>query len=101
LANTVRYCEQLEKGQRAIESSEELPPLSRAGEIAAFGLRMNAGWPLEQFQRRTGYELRSEWKAEIARMVESGYGELDPDRFHLTEKGLRFADWVGSEFLRS
>jgi oxygen-independent coproporphyrinogen-3 oxidase len=100
-ANTVKYCEQLEKGQRAIESSEELPPLPRAGEIAAFGLRMNAGWPLEQFQRRTGYELRSEWKAEIDRMVESGYGELSPDRFHLTEKGLRFADWVGSEFLRS
>jgi len=33
-------CEQLEKGQRAIESSEELPPLKRAGETAAFGLRM-------------------------------------------------------------
>ena len=28
-----------------------LSPLARAGELAAFGLRMNAGWPLEQFQR--------------------------------------------------
>ena len=26
-ANTQLYCEQLEKGRRAIESSEELPPL--------------------------------------------------------------------------
>ena len=45
-ANTQLYCEQLEKGRRAIESSEELSPMRRAGEIAAFGLRMNAGWPL-------------------------------------------------------
>src|SRR5579859_6722703 len=44
-ANTQMYCEQLEKGRRAIESSEELAPRARAGEIAAFGLRMNIGWP--------------------------------------------------------
>jgi len=101
LSNTTKYCEQLERGLRAIESSEELPPLARAGELAAFGLRMNAGWPLEQFQRRTGFDLRQEWKPEIARMIELGYGELNPQRFHLTSKGLRFADWAGAEFLRS
>jgi oxygen-independent coproporphyrinogen III oxidase len=100
-SNTVKYCEQLERGQRAVESSEKLPPLARAGELAAFGLRMNAGWPLEQFQRRTGYDLRMEWNPEIERMIELGYGELSPQRFHLTEKGLRFADWAGGEFLRS
>jgi coproporphyrinogen III oxidase-like Fe-S oxidoreductase len=91
----------LERGRRAIETSEELPPLARAGEIAAFGLRMTSGWPLEQFQRRTGYELGREWKEEISRMVEMGYGELDGERFRLTRTGLRFADWAGSEFLRS
>jgi oxygen-independent coproporphyrinogen III oxidase len=100
-SNTTRYCEQLESGRRAIECSEQLPPLARAGEIAAFGLRMNAGWPLEQFQRRTGYDLRLEWKPEIERMIELGYGALSPQRFYLTNKGLRFADWAGAEFLRS
>jgi oxygen-independent coproporphyrinogen-3 oxidase len=100
-SNTTLYCEQLEMGRRAIESSEELPPLARAGEIAAFGLRMNAGWPLEQFHRRTGFDLRQEWQPEIARMIELGYGELNPQRFRLTNEGLRFADWVGAEFLRS
>ena len=99
--NTTRYCELLESGQRAIESTEQLPPLARAGEIAAFGLRMTAGWPLEQFQRRTGFDLRQEWRPEIERMIELGYGELNPQRFRLTEKGLRFADWAGAEFLRS
>jgi oxygen-independent coproporphyrinogen-3 oxidase len=100
-SNTTRYCEHLERGQRAIESSEQLPPLARAGEIAAFGLRMNAGWPLEPFQRRTGYDLRREWKPEIERMIELGYGELNTRRFCLTKKGLRFADWAGAEFLRT
>ncbi|HEY3913782.1 MAG TPA: coproporphyrinogen III oxidase, partial [Verrucomicrobiae bacterium] len=100
-ANTTLYCEQLERGQRAIEWSEELAPLARAGEIAAFGLRMTAGWPLEQFQRRTGFDLRQEWKTEIDRMIDLGYGELDKLRFHLTATGLRFADWAGAEFLRS
>jgi oxygen-independent coproporphyrinogen III oxidase len=100
-SNTVQYCDQLERGQSAIESTEELPPLARAGEIAAFGLRMNAGWPLEQFQRRTGFDLRQEWKPEIDRMKELGYGELDGQRFCLTSRGLRFADWAAAEFLRS
>jgi oxygen-independent coproporphyrinogen-3 oxidase len=100
-SNTTLYCEQLERGRRAIESSEELPPLARAGELAAFGLRMNSGWPLEQFQRRTGYDLRLEWRPEIDRMTELGYGELSQQRFNLTSKGLRFADWAGAEFLRS
>ncbi len=49
-SNTQLYCEQLEKGNRAIESREELPPLKRAGETAAFGLRMVAGWPFEEFR---------------------------------------------------
>jgi oxygen-independent coproporphyrinogen-3 oxidase len=100
-ANTALYCRQLEAGRRAIESAEELRPLARAGEIAAFGLRMTSGWPLEQFQRRTGYDLRHEWKPEIRRMVELGYGELNEGRFRLTRQGLRFADWAGAEFLRS
>ncbi len=100
-ANTTLYCEQLERGQRAIEWSEELPPLARAGEIAAFGLRMTSGWPLGQFERRTGFDLRKEWKTEITQMIELGYGTLDDHRFQLNATGLRFADWVGAEFLRS
>ncbi|HTA30406.1 MAG TPA: radical SAM family heme chaperone HemW [Candidatus Cybelea sp.] len=100
-SNTTKYCEELERGRRAIESAEELSPLARAGEIAAFGLRMTSGWPLEQFQRRTGFDLRQEWKPEIDRMMQLGYGELNQQRFYLTNKGLRFADWVGAEFLRS
>jgi oxygen-independent coproporphyrinogen-3 oxidase len=71
-SNTTLYCEQLEKGQRAIESSETLPPLRRAGETAAFGLRMTAGWPWQLFQATTGYDLRRHWGGEIASLVHQG-----------------------------
>jgi oxygen-independent coproporphyrinogen-3 oxidase len=101
ISNTKLYCGLLEHGRRAIESSEELTPLVRAGEIAAFGLRMTAGWPLAQFQERTGFELQQEWRSEINRMLDLGYGKLDGQRFQLTRQGLRYADWAASEFLRS
>lgn len=99
-SNTQLYCEQLEKGQRAIESSEELPPLRRAGEIAAFGLRMNAGWPFDEFQAATGFDLRNEWAQEMEQLVAKGWGERKNDHFHLTHQGLRFADAAAEMFLR-
>jgi oxygen-independent coproporphyrinogen-3 oxidase len=99
-SNTVLYCEQLEKGRRAKEFAEALPPLSRAGEMAAFGLRMNAGWPWEEFQSRTGFDLRGEWSAEIAQLVHRGWAEITPTHFRLNRAGLRFADAAAQLFLR-
>ncbi len=99
-SDTRLYCEQLEQGQRAIESREELPPLSRAGETAAFGLRMVSGWPFKQFRQTTGYDLRQEWAQEMDQLVERGWARLLPDRFHLTSQGLRFADAAAQFFLR-
>ena len=99
-SNTQLYCEQLENGKRAIESSEELSPLRRAGETAAFGLRMVAGWPFDQFQRVTGFDLRNQWSAEMNQLVERGWGRRDPQRFQLTQQGLRFADAAAEMFLR-
>jgi oxygen-independent coproporphyrinogen-3 oxidase len=99
-SNTQLYCDQLEKGQRAIESREELPPLARAGETAAFGLRMVAGWRFEEFCQTTGHDLRQEWSAEIHQLTERGWGLSDANRFQLTPEGLRFADSAAELFLR-
>jgi oxygen-independent coproporphyrinogen III oxidase len=99
-SNTQLYCERLERGERAIETVEELSPLKRAGETAAFGLRMNAGWPLAQFQNVTGFDLNIGWSAEITDLLNRGWGRLSADRFHLTPKGLRFADTAAEMFLR-
>jgi oxygen-independent coproporphyrinogen-3 oxidase len=99
-SNTQLYCEQLEKGKRAIESSEELPPLRRAGETAAFGLRMNTGWPFEDFKRVTGHDLRHEWSADMQKLEEQGLGRIETGGFQLTRRGLRFADTAAEMFLR-
>ena len=99
-SNSKLYCDLLEKGQRAIEFSETLSPLARAGETAAFGLRMNAGWPFDEFQRVTGHDLRRQWKSEMDRLVLQGWGRAQDQRFQLTPAGLRFADSAAELFLR-
>jgi oxygen-independent coproporphyrinogen-3 oxidase len=99
-ANTTLYCEQLELGRRAVESSEHLSPLARAGEAAAFGFRMNAGWPYADFLRATGFDLRIHWAEDIAWLVQQGLAEADGDALQPTPRGLRFADLAAERLLR-
>jgi oxygen-independent coproporphyrinogen-3 oxidase len=99
-SNTQLYCEQLEKGRRAVESSEHLSPEARAGETAAFGLRMPVGWSFDEFQKVTGFDLRQDWGDEMQRLVEQGLAITDATGFRLTQRGLRFADTAAQEFLR-
>ncbi|MBI4661854.1 MAG: radical SAM family heme chaperone HemW [Verrucomicrobia bacterium] len=98
--NTLLYCEQLEHDRRPIESREQLAPLARAGETAAFGLRMTAGWPFDLFKRTTAFDLREGWSNEMGEALAKGWGEMDEQRFRLTPAGLRFADAIAEDFLR-
>jgi oxygen-independent coproporphyrinogen-3 oxidase len=98
--NTQLYCERVEKDGDAAESGEELSPLARAGEVAAFGLRVVAGWPFELFKQRTGFDLREEWGEAMEGLIQRGWGIQDGERFRLTGQGLRFADAAGAEFVR-
>ena len=100
-ANTQMYCEVVEKGNRPFESREVLSAIARAGEIAAFGLRMNAGWPFDSFQRATGFDLRDEWRLSMDKLVTDGLAFIEPQRFRLNDRGLRLADLAAQEFLRS
>jgi len=100
VANTRIYCERIECGRLPVESSEELSPIRRAGETAAFGLRMAAGWPFHLFQEVTGFDLRKEWAGEMRELESRGWALREPDRFRLTADGLRFADAAAELFLR-
>lgn len=100
-ANTEMYCEVVEKGKRPFESREILSPIERAGEVAAFGLRMNAGWPYESFRHATGFDLRSEWRASMEKLAADGLASIESERFRLNDRGLRLADLAAQEFLRS
>lgn len=99
-ANTTLYCEQIEQGRRAKEFVEALAPLARAGELAAFGLRMNAGWPWVEFRERTGFDLREEWRFEMTQLMARGWAEETEDSFRLTRTGLRFADAAAEMMVR-
>jgi oxygen-independent coproporphyrinogen-3 oxidase len=99
-SNTTLYSERVEAGARPVESSEQLSPLGRAGEAAAFGLRMNAGWPFDLFTAATGFDLRREWAGEMRELADNGLGEIDEIGFRLTPRGLRLADSAAADFLR-
>ena len=99
-SNTNLWIERLERGRRAQEWTESLTPLGRAGELAAFGLRMNAGWPFEEFAQRTGLDLRVEWRENLNTLLQRGWAEETADAFHLNRAGLRFADSAAELMLR-
>lgn len=99
-SNTPLYCEKLERGSRAIEWEEQLSPLRRAGETAAFGLRMNSGWRFDSFRQATGFDLRQEWAPQMGELLASGWAKVNDGRFHLTAAGLRFADAAAERFLK-
>ena len=99
-ANTNLWIERLERGRRAQEWTESLTPLGRAGELAAFGLRMNAGWPFEEFQQRTGMDLRGEWRENLDSLLQRGWAEKTADAFRLNRTGLRYADAAAELMLR-
>jgi oxygen-independent coproporphyrinogen-3 oxidase len=101
MSNTRLYCERLENGERPLDAREELPPLARAGETAAFGLRVVSGWPFAEFEHATGFDLRTEWVAEMSELVARGWGYFDEQHFRLTSAGLRFADAAAEMFLRT
>lgn len=100
ISNTQIYCERVEQGLEVIDTRDVLPALARAGETAAFGLRMNAGWDSGEFERVTGFDLNREWSAEIERCVTAGWLESTSERLRLTPAGMRFADAVAGEFLK-
>ena len=99
-SNTQMYCEQLLAGKFAIESREELAADARAGELAAFGLRMVSGWQFQNFQRATGQDLRQGWAQEMDSLISRGWASRNENGFRLTGQGLRFADAAAELFLR-
>ena len=98
--STSQYCDALKAGERQFDEEEELAPLKRAGETAAFGLRMNKGWSFDEFIEATGFDLREQWIEVMANLVKRGLGVMETNAFRLNSRGLRFADSSGGEFLK-
>ena len=82
----------------AIDGDEYLAPARRAFDYMLNALRLNAGFPLDEFEARTGVS-----RGEIASQLDQGSGkgwiELGPERLVPTELGRRFANDVIALFL--
>ena len=55
---------------------------------------------VSEFIRVTGFDLRHEWRPDMADLENQGLGRVCPDRFQLTDRGLRLADLAAERFLR-
>ncbi|NDB75972.1 MAG: hypothetical protein EB141_10065 [Verrucomicrobia bacterium] len=87
-------------GHREVRARITHRQVARAGEIAAFGLRMNVGWGFEEFRAVTSFDLHEHWRADMDTLIAEGFATRTADRFYLTPRGLRFADHAAEKFLR-
>lgn len=88
--DTAEYTRRVLAGESAEGSREELTPAQRAGEIAAFRMRMLEGIPLA--------DLRP-WQSSVAEFEQIQLVERIGDRARLTRRGKMLADSVAEAFV--
>lgn len=88
--DSAAYTERMLAGESAVSFEEYLPPATRRGEIAAFGLRTSLGLPAAALQHRA---------AEVREFQELGLLQVAGDRVTLTRRGKLMADAVAEAFV--
>lgn len=78
---------------------EQLSPEERAREAVMLGLRRVSGIDRFEFERRFGYSFEELGGLSLARMIEQGLLESNPEALRLTRRGRCLADTVIGEFL--
>ena len=82
----------------AIDGDEYLAPARRAFDYMLNALRLNAGFPLDEFEARTGVS-RGEIASQLDQASGKGWIDVGPERVVPTELGRRFANDVIALFL--
>ena len=98
--STLTWIDRLERGQSPVAESETLDAEDRARELLVLALRRREGIALEEFRRRTGYEIDALVGRDVARYVELGLFEEEQGRLKLTREGLFVSDAIWPAFLR-
>jgi oxygen-independent coproporphyrinogen-3 oxidase len=93
------YCALIERGESPTEHAEKLSPRARAGELAAFALRMNEGIRAAAFERQTGFRLEELWGDALRELAAQKLVEWDGERLRLTPRGRLLADSVAEAFI--
>lgn len=90
VADTAEYTRRILAGEPAIGFRETISPQTRAGERAAFGMRMSEGVPMADLQP---------WTAALAEFRELGFIEEHAGHAVLTRRGRLMADAVAEAFV--
>jgi len=86
-------------GQSPVAESEQLEPEQRARELAMLNLRMRCGIRFDDFQDRTGFDIRELASDAIRRHESRGWLTSDSEGIRLSYEGRFVADTVMSDFL--
>ena len=79
---------------------DELPPLARAAEILAFGLRTVAGWDLGRFRAVTGLTPDDICPGTIRELVGVGVLEVAEGALRTTPAGMLVHDAIAERIIR-
>ncbi len=90
LPDTAEYTRRILAGESVVHFVEELSPVTREGEIAAFGVRTRDGLAAAALTR---------WPAALQEFRELGFFEDRADRVILTRRGKLMADAVAEAFV--
>jgi oxygen-independent coproporphyrinogen-3 oxidase len=93
------YIARIERGEAPTEHAEKLSPRARAGELAAFALRMNEGISTAAFERQTGFRLEHLWPDALHDLAAQDLVEWSDGRLRLTPRGRLLADSVAETFI--
>lgn len=88
--DTAGYTQRVFAGESAVSFEEHLSPETRAGEMAAFGLRTSEGVSLQSLTR---------WRPALEEFRSLGFVEERADRAILTRRGKLMADAVAEAFV--
>lgn len=87
-----KYCAAINKDISPVDFEEQLSAESSLRELIAIRLRLTEGFELPP-------ELLPSIRADLERLKEEGYLEINEKFVHLSEKGLLFYDTVASEII--
>ncbi len=93
------YIARIERGESPTDHAERLSPRARAGELAAFALRMNEGIGAAVFQQQTGFRLDLLWPNALRDLAAQKLVEWNGERLRLTPRGRLLADTVAEAFI--
>lgn len=99
IADLRQWRERVSDGKRATEDRVRLTPELRAEDALIFGLRMNAGVDLAEWQARAPAAPWPTIDDTLTTLAESGLLVRDGSRVRLTNRGRLVADSVGAEIM--